>query len=480
MEGAGYNGGGVTNGAHTFKFGIIGTGLIGREHISNISLLEHATVLAIADSASCSRASAREQLDSLGMKAALVMEDYKELLKMQNLDAVVVATPNNHHIHVIRDAFASGVKAMLVEKPLCTTMEDCLEVLRLMEQHPKTFVWVGMEYRYIPSIDRLITQVHSGAIGFPKMLSIREHRFPFLQKVGNWNRFTENTGGTLVEKCCHFFDLMLHIMKAKPVRVMGSGSQDVNHLDEVYDGKRSDIVDNAYVIIEFEGGQRACMDICMFAEASRHQEEIACVGDAGKIEAFAPAHGAEGDDENVPNFVIGKKAERQVSGAEAPAPIKPEEHHISIDEKLMAAGDHCGATYYELELFAYVASSGGPAHVTAIDGMLAVALGLAAHMAIDEQRIVQFSELGVDEFWQKRHGNKDKMGISGLSRSLSGQKVQEQQRPLLQDGVGFHNVTNYWTRLCSHRCTFSRRCGRRRNRCPRLRYIPIGRCSGQC
>merc|ERR1719321_597646 len=111
-------------------------------------------------------------------------------------------------------------------------MEHCLEVLKLLEKHPEVVFCVGMEYRYIPSIDRLITQVHNGAIGSPKMLSIREHRFPFLQKVGNWNRFTANTGGTLVEKCCHFFDLMLHIMHAKPTRVMASGSQAVNHVGE--------------------------------------------------------------------------------------------------------------------------------------------------------------------------------------------------------------------------------------------------------
>lgn len=55
-----------------------------------------------------------------------------------------------------------------------------------------------------------------------------------LFQVDNWNRFNRNTGGTLVEKCCHFFDLMTLIMGRKPRRVIASGSQAVNHLDEVY------------------------------------------------------------------------------------------------------------------------------------------------------------------------------------------------------------------------------------------------------
>jgi predicted dehydrogenase len=55
--------------------------------------------------------------------------------------------------------------------------------------------------------------------------------------VNNWNRFNCNSGGTLVEKCCHFFDLLRLFADANPVRVMASGAIDVNHKDEVYDGK---------------------------------------------------------------------------------------------------------------------------------------------------------------------------------------------------------------------------------------------------
>jgi predicted dehydrogenase len=64
---------------------------------------------------------------------------------------------------------------------------------------------------------RLIDEVvQAGAVGTPRMVAIREHRFPFLVKVGNWNRFSANTGGTLVEKCCHFFDLMNLILRERP------------------------------------------------------------------------------------------------------------------------------------------------------------------------------------------------------------------------------------------------------------------------
>ena len=148
--------------------------------------------------------------------------------------------------------------AILVEKPLFTDPNDLQRVEKLRETH-KAPIWVAMEYRYMPPIAALLERMQD-ATGGAKMLTIREHRFPFLEKVGDWNRFNENTGGTLVEKCCHFFDLMRLVLRDDPVRIMASGSQSVNHLDEVYDGETSDIWDNAYVIVEFAKGARAMLN----------------------------------------------------------------------------------------------------------------------------------------------------------------------------------------------------------------------------
>ena len=116
-------------------------------------------------------------------------------------------------------------------------------------------VWVAMEYRYMPPMQKFLEMADDVTDGI-RMLSIVEHRYPFLEKVGNWNRFNANSGGTFVEKCCHFFDLMRLILKSDPVQVMASAGQEVNHLDEVYDGRTSDIWDSGYVIVDFASGAR--------------------------------------------------------------------------------------------------------------------------------------------------------------------------------------------------------------------------------
>lgn len=113
-----------------------------------------------------------------------------------------------------------------------------------------------------------------------------------MRKVENWNRLSIQTGGTLVEKCCHFFDLFNRILSpARPSTVYASGGQSVNHLTPDDEG---DILDNAFVTINYTdaGGRivsRASLDLCMFAEASEEQEESSIVGDKGKLEAALPS-----------------------------------------------------------------------------------------------------------------------------------------------------------------------------------------------
>ena len=97
----------------------------------------------------------------------------------------------------------------------------------------------------MPPIARLVSEVDSKSLGATKMVSVREHRFPFLHKVGHWNRFNKWTGGTLVEKACHFFDLMRRLVQDDVVSVYASGGGGVNHRDEDYPEGKSDILDFA-------------------------------------------------------------------------------------------------------------------------------------------------------------------------------------------------------------------------------------------
>ena len=232
------------------RYGLIGAGMMGQEHIRNIALLDGVRVAAVADPDDRMRAASSE----LAGPGCTAFSDHRDLLAAEPCDAWIIAAPNDLHHPILLDALETA-KPILCEKPLCTTAADAADIVRRAADRPAP-VWVAMEYRYMPPVARLLAKVRAGEAGTPRMIAIREHRFPFLDKVGDWNRFNARTGGTLVEKCCHFWDLMRLGLGADPVRVWASAGQDVNHLDERYDGRRPDIVDNAFVVVDFEGGAR--------------------------------------------------------------------------------------------------------------------------------------------------------------------------------------------------------------------------------
>ncbi len=356
------------------RYGVVGTGMMGVEHLHNIALVPGAEVVALVDPVATSLGWAR---DALGDRAAGVAtyDDVADFARQAQVDAVVVASPNYTHRDVLTPLFGMDA-AILCEKPLATTLADARWIADRAAGHARPF-WTAMEYRFMPPAAAFIAQIHAGRVGRLQMLSIREHRFPFLPKVGDWNRFARNTGGTMVEKCCHFFDLMRLIVGAEAVRVYCSGAMDVNHLDERYDGQRPDIIDNSFTTVDFANGVRAMLDLSMFADGAEHQEEMSATGDAARLDVLIPP----GDLVYAPR--VGFRADKQV-----------ERTHVAIDPTAHAAGSHEGATYYQHLAFAAAIRGEGPVLVTADDGLRAVAIGTAAEISAREHRVVEMRELG--------------------------------------------------------------------------------------
>lgn len=349
--------------------------MMGMEHIQNLRITPGAKVTAIADPAGTSLGWAKT---ALGDRASGVSEfsTSAELAASGIVDAVIVASPNHTHRSVLEPLFDAGLH-ILCEKPLATTMDDARWIVERADKSPGIF-WTAMEYRYMPPAVEFVNQVHSGRIGKLQMLSIREHRFPFLNKVGDWNRFSENTGGTMVEKCCHFFDLMRLIVKSEAVRVYCSGAMDVNHLDESYEGRTPDIIDNSYTTVDFANGVRAMLDLSMFAEGAENQEEICAVGNKARLECLIPT----GDLVFSPRtgFMQPKAVERE---------------HVAVDEAALKAGHHHGSTFYEHQKFIAAVRGEALVEVSAEDGLRAVAIGTAAEISAREKRVVEMAELGL-------------------------------------------------------------------------------------
>ncbi|MES2289488.1 MAG: Gfo/Idh/MocA family oxidoreductase [Pseudomonadota bacterium] len=355
------------------RYGLVGGGMMGIEHIKNLALTPGAKLVAVADPRGGAFSTSQSTVGDAVSLATF--EDSAALAKSGLVDAVIVASPNNTHRQVLEPLFDAGLH-ILCEKPLATTIDDARWIVERAAKSPGIF-WTAMEYRFMPPAAEFIRQVHDERMGPLRMLAIREHRYPFQVKFGDWNRFNENTGGTMVEKCCHFFDLMRLITQSEAVRVYCSGAMDVNHVDERYDGRKPDIIDNSYTVVDFANGVRAMLDLCMFADGAENEEEIMAVGDNARLEVLIP----EGAILYSPR--TGRKAAKQVERTVVP-----------VDEVAMNAGAHFGSTLYEHQHFLAAVRGEGPVMVSAEDGLRAVAIGTAAEISACEGRAVDMAELG--------------------------------------------------------------------------------------
>ncbi|MEL6751199.1 MAG: Gfo/Idh/MocA family oxidoreductase [Pseudomonadota bacterium] len=351
--------------AKTLRYGIIGSGMMGQEHIRNIALLPDAEVTAVLEPDPAMRARTLALVPG-----AAVFDTLADMLA--DVDAVVVATPNDTHIEMLEAIRAVSDIPVLLEKPLFTNARTPPNI------EGENAVWVAMEYRYMPIIASFIEEVAKARASGEtlRMFSIREHRFPFLEKVGDWNRFNERTGGTLVEKCCHFFDLMRLVIGTEPIRVFASGAADVNHRDETYGGRTPDIIDNAFVVMDFACGARASLDLCMFAEGSKFQERLTAITEARKVDCNVPGPGRFWPEDRLGPAPVAEliRSPRNPSGEEL--------IEVPVDPALLDAGDHNGSTFYQHERFAHFVRGNGEIEVTMDDGYRAVRMGQAAQESI--------------------------------------------------------------------------------------------------
>ena len=265
-----------------YRAAIIGTGTIGQEHMRVASMLGRVSVHGIYDENGHSLDVAAEGFATYSDCALRRYDSLESACFDTDVDVLFICTPNYSHIDVFNTAIESG-KAIFLEKPMATTLADAKHIVEA-DQGYSRFIQVGLQYRYkAPYVEARHEALQRQTLGAVKTIAVSEYRPPFLDKVNQWNKFNEYSGGTLVEKCCHYFDLLNLFAGARPSRVFATGSQAVNFTDFEHGGRRSDIDDNAMVIVDYQNGIHANFTLNMFSPQF-HEELIIC-GDQGRLVA---------------------------------------------------------------------------------------------------------------------------------------------------------------------------------------------------
>ena len=359
------------------SYALIGGGMMGLEHIRYVKKVPNARIQTIVEPNALQRSQCQKEIPDVEFTPL------NSLKHRDDIDAAIICTPNYTHFEILTFLFDTKIKNILLEKPVVTNPADVLKIKKMAENWIGK-IWVGMEYRYMAPIAELLKEIQKGTIGNSWMMTVREHRNPFLKKVDDWNRFHVKTGGTLVEKCCHFFDLMHLFLKENPVRVFASGGSNVNHKHEFYSNGKPDIIDNAFVIVDFENGKRAMLDLCMFAEGAKYQEELSITGNMGRIDARVPAMWAETSKDHPTH------GDLTINMRDL---LKPKKRLIKVQEDILNIGGHSGSTWFEHLGFLSMIENQSEPEVTLKEGLMAVVIGMAAEKSIKTGTQVDISDI---------------------------------------------------------------------------------------
>ena len=146
--------------------------MMGQEHIRNLNLIEGSKIAGIVEP----DGDMRQKAATIAPKAKFV-SSIQELLNIQSIDCIVIASPNYLHLSQFEEIFKTRPLPLMIEKPLFTSPEDNARISHLLENYTEP-TWVAMEYRYMPPIAYLLENMEQAA-GDISMVSIKEHRFPF-------------------------------------------------------------------------------------------------------------------------------------------------------------------------------------------------------------------------------------------------------------------------------------------------------------
>ncbi len=144
--------------AKTIKAGVIGAGILGSQHASFLHGHAATQVLGVADL----RAEVAQKVAAQAQATAYT--DYREMLRAQPLDLVVVATPDPLHREPTLAALEAGVPNIILEKPLATTVADAEAIYEAVEKH-KARLFVNFANRAVPTDAATRYVIQQGLIG---------------------------------------------------------------------------------------------------------------------------------------------------------------------------------------------------------------------------------------------------------------------------------------------------------------------------
>lgn len=150
--------------------------------------------------------------------------DFEEMMRQADPDAVVVATRDSAHAGYVVAALRAGKRAVC-EKPLCTTAAQCREILAAADESDGLCL-VTHNCRYGAAENAIRDILRSGRLGEPMFIQFDEtldrcHGADYFRR---WHGRKASSGGLLIHKASHHFDILNWWADSTPIRVSAQAS----------------------------------------------------------------------------------------------------------------------------------------------------------------------------------------------------------------------------------------------------------------
>ena len=330
--------------------------------------------------------SAREQW---GDHEPVYCNSSKEAIATPGVDWVMVFSPNAMHKEHILAAFKAG-KHVFSEKPIGTTIEDCVDIYDAYKASGKLFA-TGFVLRYAPIYRKVKEMLDSGKFG--KILSINadENVAPYHGGyiMMNWRRNSAISGPHILEKCCHDLDLINWFCDSKATKVASFGGRNFftpenEVLHEKYGHavfskwrdphavpspftSDKDLMDNQVAIFEYRNGIRVQFQCTMSNAMPTRRMYFSCTEGTISVELY------------------NREIKYRFLGDD-------EEHLITF----MSADGHGGGDAYIMKELFETMTKGVPPKCSGDEGLESAVLALAIDRAARERGIVD-----LEPVWKK-------------------------------------------------------------------------------
>jgi len=272
------------------RVGVIGLGAIGQNHINAYQKIEDCEVVAICDIIPQVLESTAKRLN---IDKSRAFTDYRDLLKLKELDAVSICTPPFLHARMTIDAAAAG-KHILCEKPMAMNTREAYEMVEACQKAGVKLALCWSRQKFGPVVDTAKEYIDSGKLGriyYARSTGLVFRRRPGIDVLVESKWFLDSSkagGGALFDVGGYDLDLVLYLLgNPRPISVSAMTFRGVGEtkVDTVFD-----VEEHATIFVRLDNGCVLTLEKA-WAANMENTEEIIILGSKGGLKLISPQIG---------------------------------------------------------------------------------------------------------------------------------------------------------------------------------------------